>query len=670
MLELFLFETTNQLEQLEQAIIDAEQQAVYEKTTIDEVFRIMHTIKGSAAMMLLENVATIAHRIEDLFYYIREDKPVKINTSQINDLVLEVIDCIKEELDCMKQGVTTYPNNSLMNKISDVLKEIKQEDEATCLQGEQHTPHYYVSPTKTQKEQAENHFQIKVHFKDVDGMESIRAFTIAHHLKEICEEIEYTPEDLIQDEGSSLMIREQGFFISIKSFKGYEEIENFFDHVPHIKQIEITQIQEEICEKIQQQTYPLIQEREVKVPELKNQEKEKIQTIGGVGSGQGVINVSIKKLDKLMDLVGEMVTAESMVTQNPDLRGLSLENFDKSARALKKITSELRDTVMSIRMVPLGPTFSKMNRIVRDMSKKLGKQVHLEIIGEETEVDKNIIEHIGDPLMHLVRNAVDHGLEEMKEREKTNKSIQGNIILEAKNAGNEVIILIKDDGKGLDEEKIIEKAIKNGVIEENHHLTSEQVFQLILLPGFSTKEAVTEFSGRGVGMDVVAKSIEKIGGSIQVQSQKGEGTTIVLKIPLTLAIVDAMNVKVGKANYTIPITGIKESFRPKEKDIFKDPQGNEMIGIRGGYYKIVRLHKFFQIETSITHIEEGILMMLEQDGKGVCIFADELVGEQQVVVKPLPTYIRKMKKIKGIGGCTLLGDGGISLILDIQGLIG
>jgi two-component system chemotaxis sensor kinase CheA len=321
-------------------------------------------------------------------------------------------------------------------------------------------------------------------------------------------------------------------------------------------------------------------------------------------------------------------------------------------------------------MVPLGPTFFKMNRIVRDMSKKLNKEVHLDIIGEDTEVDKNIIEHIGDPLMHLVRNAVDHGIETTEERISIGKAAAGTITLEAKNAGSEVLIVIRDDGKGLNKDRILQKAMENGLLNKApEEMTDREIFNLIFLPGFSTKEAVTEYSGRGVGMDVVVNNIEAVGGAIQVESFEGKGTTITLKIPLTLAIIDGMNIRVGNSRYTIPITSIKESFRPKENEVFRDPDENEMIMIRGQCYPILRLHELYNVKSKVTNVHLGIIIMLESESKTVCIFADELIGEQQVVVKSLPKYIKDIKKIDGISGCTLLGDGSISLILNVEGFV-
>jgi len=395
------------------------------------------------------------------------------------------------------------------------------------------------------------------------------------------------------------------------------------------------------------------------------------ETKSSTSSYQGKsINVNVGKLDELMDLVGELVIAEAMVTQNPDIIGLQLEQFQKAASHLQKITKEIQDKVMEIRMVPLATTFQRMHRVVRDMSKKLGKNVQLQLLGEETEVDKNIIEHISDPLMHLVRNAVDHGLETTQERMEAGKPETGTLTLEALNVGGEVMIIVRDDGRGLNKQKILEKARANHLLHKSEgDMTDKEIFNLIFLPGFSTKENITEYSGRGVGMDVVMQNIAAVGGTIFVNSEPGKGSTFTIKIPLTLAIIDGMNVRVGDAQYTLPTTSIKESFKPLVKDLITDPHGNEMIMVRGECYPILRIHVRYHVPTNTTQLTDGILIMVEQDGRGLCIFVDELVGQQQVVVKALPPYIRGFNTVEGISGCTLLGDGDISLILDVQGLL-
>jgi two-component system chemotaxis sensor kinase CheA len=411
--------------------------------------------------------------------------------------------------------------------------------------------------------------------------------------------------------------------------------------------------------------------------EAKNTEAEAVSTAAVKSSDsvgvakQNYMSVNLSKLDMLMDIVGEIVITEATVTKNPKVLSLHLESFEKASRQLHKLTDELQDIVMSIRMIPVSATFHKMERIVRDMSNKFGKKARLEIVGEDTELDKNVIDNLSDPLMHLIRNSMDHGLEPEEERVRLGKEPIGKIGLEARNSGSDVLITIRDDGRGLNKDALIEKGIAKGLIKKpKAEVSDKEAYSLIFAPGFSTKEKVTEFSGRGVGMDVVLKNIEKIGGSISVDSTPGQGMSVQMQIPLTLAIIDGMQVSVGQSSYIIPLLSIRESFKPNPADCFADPDGREMIYIRGNCYPIVRLHRIFNIETDIKDFEKGILVTVETQSQVYCLFVDQLVGEQKTVVKPIPAYITKsFNCTKCIAGCTILGDGSISLILDNNGLL-
>lgn len=682
MLEMFLFESTQLIEQLEQNILDSDKEKCYTKAAINEIFRIMHTIKGSSSMMMFHEISGLAHTIEDLFYFIREENPQNVDCSALSDLILESIDFMKIEFEKIRnQDEADGKASSLIDNLKGFLTSLKQENnfmetKKNAKSKNTEKNQYYISQDKDNSRIYNNTFKATVYFEDGCEMENIRAYTIIHNLNDLTGEIHHVPEDIIEDEESIDIIRNEGFVIYFNSDLPYEKIFEFFKKTIFLRELELTQLDNDVELK----QFVLNQSKVIEANEFVNRFSDKKEDYnsekkpGGKEtqstSLQSIISVSVGKLDKLMDLVGEMVIAEAMVIQNPDLQGLDLDNFQKAAAQLNKITSEIQDMVMSVRMVSLSATFHKMNRIVRDMSKKLGKEVELEIIGEETEVDKNIIEHISDPLMHLVRNAIDHGIESIKEREQKGKLKSGKITLEAKNSGSDVLIIVKDDGKGLSKEQILKKARENNLFYKNEEdMSDREIFNLILLPGFSTKESVTEFSGRGVGMDVVTKNIETIGGTLTVESKIDKGTTITLKIPLTLAIIDGMNIKVGSSIYTIPTISIRESFRPKETDIIMDPDNNEMIMVRGQIYQILRIHNLYQVKTDITNFSEGIIIMVEQDDKTICIFADELIGQQQVVVKALPEYIHRLKKISGLAGCTLLGDGRISLILDIARLI-
>ncbi len=673
MLEMYIFETTQLIEQLENIMLEVEKTSSYDESYVNEIFRIMHTIKGSSSMMLFDSISNLAHSVEDLFYFIRDQKPAKIDNSDLCDLIFESVDFIKVELAKIKGGEKPDEDSSYLSlKMKEFLLVLKGENPGTgdiVRPKSESKQQYYIAPDPKGEKDKIQYFFANIRFEKGCDMENIRAYTVINNLKAHSEEVINFPEEIIEDDKAEY-IKANGFDLYIKSKSQRDEILELLSKVPFLENIDFKEIEAGEGEEIFRKPDTIVLDKEIKIPKVEGEEEKTEERTAPPGhTAQNVISVSVPKLDQLMDLVGEMVIAEAMVTQNPDLEGLELENFSKSARQLRKITNELQDIVMSIRMVPLSTTFLKMYRIVRDISKKQNKDVELQLIGEETEVDKNIIEHIGDPLMHLIRNAVDHGVEDGDTRQAKGKDRTGKIILEAKNVGSDVLILIKDDGKGLNREKLIEKGLEKGLIDKPlEEVTDKELYNLIFNPGFSTKERVTEFSGRGVGMDVVVKNLEEIGGSISVDSAEDEGTSITLKIPLTLAIIDGMNVRVGTSRYTIPIMNVKESFRPVREQLIKDPDGNEMIMLRGQSYSIYRLHELYNVETEIKDLTEGILVVVEQNQKTSCILVDELLGQQPVVVKALPNYIKNTKNIRGLGGCTLLGDGSISLILDVNGI--
>lgn len=697
MLDMYIFETSQMIEQLEHLILSGEEERDFSESAINEIFRIMHTVKGSSAMMMFHEVATLAHTMEDIFYFLREKKPQKVDYSALSDFVLDGVDFMKVELEKIKN--MDQPDGSateLVEQLKNFLLFLKKDQEENSVEineepviipetTEEKVKQFYIAQEKKEipESQYENRFCAKIFFQEDCGMENIRAYTIIHNLGELTEEFYYIPKDIIENENTMDYIKENGFTIFLKTNTSMEVVENFFQQTIYLKNMEIIQLETEeeyqaanqkVEETIFGEEEVIPKESAIVLPEIivKKQQAAApvVDKTSHGGTVQSIISVGVVKLDKLMDLVGEMVIAEAMVTQNSDLDGLELGNFQKAAQQLNKITSELQDIVMSIRMVPIGPTFQKMHRIVRDMCKQLGKEVRLEIHGEDTEVDKNIIEHISDPLMHLVRNSVDHGIETTTERATTGKDRIGTVTLEATNIGSDVQIIVRDDGKGLSKDKILKKAMEQGLLHKKpDEMTDREIFNLIFLPGFSTKEKVTEFSGRGVGMDVVAKNIEAIGGTLSVDSIPDKGTEIMIKIPLTLAIIDGMNIKVGSSCYTVPIISIQESLRPKEEELICDPDGNEMLMIRGQCYPILRLHEKFHVDTEIQNFTEGIMVILAQDGKKISVFADELLGQQQVVVKSLPEYLVRNRKIHGLAGCTLLGNGTISLILDVNGLM-
>ena len=382
------------------------------------------------------------------------------------------------------------------------------------------------------------------------------------------------------------------------------------------------------------------------------------------------IRVDLDKLDNLINLIGEMVIAENMVIHSPDLNGLELENFHKAGQHMAKIVRELQEVAMIIRMVPISGLFRRMIRLVHDLSRKSGKKVDLRLSGESTEVDKTVIEKITDPMVHLIRNSMDHGLEDPEGRENAGKPETGVINLTATHEEGEVHIIIQDDGRGMDRQKLIDKAIEKGLIEgDGSNMTDKDAFQLIFQPGFSTADQITDISGRGVGMDVVRQNLEAIKGRVNIESKLGEGSTVTLRIPLTLAIIDGMQIRVGNSYYILPILSIKESFKPSMDNITVSPDGQELVKVRDSLIPVMRLHALHNITPDNLELDKGILIVLETATRqNLCLFVDQLMGQQQTVIKGLSDYISNIGDVRGVSGCTILGNGEVCLILDVRGL--
>ncbi|MHC4453777.1 MAG: chemotaxis protein CheA [Planctomycetota bacterium] len=376
------------------------------------------------------------------------------------------------------------------------------------------------------------------------------------------------------------------------------------------------------------------------------------------------VKVDTNKLDSLFDLVGELVIANTLISG--EIKSTNNNNgSNKNLSQLNKITKDIQDQVMSMRMVSLKQTFQKMSRLSRDVSLQAGKNVKLQISGEDTELDKNVIEEIADPLVHILRNSIDHGIEPENERATKGKPKEGTVRLSAFHRGGNIVIEIEDDGKGLQKDKIRKKAIEKGLIDDQAELSDNQIYHLIFSPGFSTAEKITNISGRGVGMDVVTKNIEKLRGKVEVTSDEGKGTLFTIKLPLTLAIIDGIVVKVGDATYIIPTTSIEESIRPKQEEINTVKDKGEVINMRGNLFPLVRLHKIYNINTTKTNPWDAIVIIVESEEGRFSLLVDELLGQQQVVIKNLG---ERFKDVKGISGGAILSDGKVGLILDVGGI--
>lgn len=676
-LDMYLFEENTLLEQLDEILLKAESEQEFDKDCVDEIFRIMHTIKGSSAMMQFNSIMTISHKVEDLFYYIRENGIEKQYNERLVNLVFKFTDFIKGEISKIEQGEALEENlEDFEKEIQNFLQVISGEKSGEESSTENSSPLEEVALTETLIESdtsTEKIYGIKVFFDDDCGMENLRAFFIVNQLSEMGVEFTNKPESVENNSEAAAEIVKDGFFVFFKDKESLDAGIRVIKGALNVKNYTVIEFNDEKTPDTGSSKNNSVNENEGR--NISSQEKKAENTknseVIGKHNKQSLITVNLSKLDSLVDIVGEIVIAESMVSSNSEIKNLNLESFTKSSRQLRKLTDELQDIVMSLRMVPVSGIFQKMKRIVRDMGKELNKDVELVLIGEETEVDKTIVDGISDPIMHLVRNAMDHGMESTDERILKGKNPKGTIELSASNTGGEIHITVEDDGRGFDTEKILSKAKAKGLLQKPEgEYSSKEVYQLLMLPGFSTNETVTEYSGRGVGMDVVKSNVEKVGGTVVLDSKQDKGTAITFKIPLTLAIVSGMQVVVGDSELIIPIKNIQQSFKVHAKDIIHNTDGQEMIILRDKCYPVVRLHDFFNIHTEITNIDDGILILVEAGENKVCLFVDKIIGEQQVVVKPLPTIFNKYKiKESGVSGCSILGDGSINLILDVSSLI-
>lgn len=789
MADMYVFETTTLLEQLDQILMKTENESSFGEEEINEIFRTMHTIKGSSAMMGLDNMSKLAHAIEDMFYVIREDNPVITSMETLYDIVFNASDLMKAEIELLQEDEYTATDFSeqiakikayaavlkgeaapaaaapaapaaqaapaaapvasssapaltavkvyfeddckmenlrallVINRITDACSQLEYVPADIETNGDtaqviietgfdisfapadgktvdavvdiiRTTPNVKKcdivsrgADVAVSKAASGDTTSVRVYFEDDCKMENLRALLVVNTIKEVCDNVTYVPADIENNADTCKTIIEEGFLVNFTSEKP-QLVFQTIESTPCVKSYEViedaapkaeapkTEAPKAAAPAAQaapvQAAAPKAEAPKAAAPaQSKEQINNAIATKGG-GAKQSLISVNLNKLDTLVDLVGEIVITEAMVTSNPDLKGLRLDNFQKAARQLRKLNSELQDAVMSIRMVPISGAFNKMTRIVRDMKVKLNKDVDLIFEGEETEVDKSIIDQLNDPLMHMVRNSMDHGIEDnVEDRIAAGKSPKGKITLSAYNASGEVIIVIADDGGGINPEKVLAKAEKNGILTRPASEYSEkEILNMIMLPGFSTNEQVTEYSGRGVGMDVVRKNIEKIGGSVSVDSKYGQGTNFIIKIPLSLSIVDGMEVSVGQSIFTIPINSIKESFKAKPSQLVKDTDGKEMIMIRGECFPLIRLYDMYDLEPATDDLYEGIVILVEAEGKRACLLADELIGEQQVVVKPFSPLLNNYNvKQNGMAGCSILGDGSITIILDVGNII-
>lgn len=711
MLEVYLYENGQLLERLQEIVLEYKDEDCFDEDSINEIFRAMHTIKGSSGIMMFDEVTTVSHRLEDVFYYLREAHPDNVPHLELVDLVLQVTDFISGEMEKLENGdAADGQSGDIVAKIETFLtalkngggKEEKQIEENVHVEPQQ----FYIAPMATS---ASRFYKIYITYKADIQLVNVHAYKAVYSLKEIAEDLLHYPEDVISDDKAEKEILENGFKILLQAQCSEADIRQLIQEGYEIEKVEIVECSakeyqqgfDSIGSEIRIDLESSVEEIQAKADgpgsfiiapagDAKPAESKAIAPgdfvieSKEVGKGKKLakdkpkkqektafISVDVSKMDMLMDLIGELVIAESVVMQNQDLKvpGLKLDNFYKATSQMTKISANLQDVIMSMRMMSLTNTFQKMNRIVFDVSRKLGKDIEFEMVGDTTEVDKNVIEKISDPLMHLVRNSVDHGIEMPEERAAKGKTEKGKVTLWAKKESGKVLIGVQDNGKGLNREQIVRKAREKGLLDyakPDNAYTDKEVYQFITLPGFSTKEQITEYSGRGVGMDVVVSNIQAIGGSLEIDSTPGQGSVMILKIPLTLSIIDGIVMEVGDSSFVIETNAVKEFIGLRGQSIIKNPNGEEFVMIRGEGYPVLRLGEIYQINGYERNDTDGMLVMIESEKKVYCVIVDNLVGKQEIVVKPIPDYV---KKVKGLSGCTQLGDGTVALILDALGLI-
>ncbi|MGV6853039.1 MAG: chemotaxis protein CheA [bacterium] len=613
---------------------------------INEIFRAAHSIKGGSGSFGFSDVANFTHVLETLLDQVRDG--TRTLTEPHRDLLLKSVDCLNEMLTEQRDEGTIH-----LEPVLAVQKELE-----ALLGGESlESGSEQVSSSGEQSSSDESVWTISVKSDPVilqTGNDPARLFRELADLGalEVVADVGSIPHFGSLDPTLCYLNWE----MKLKGVVKEEQILEIFEWVEDEVELDLKQ---EVKDDSQQQKA---------TPENKQAKKPPVKAAKKAASKEtSSIRVGIDKVDQLINMVGELVITQAMLSEiGETISGEHIDRLRDGLEQLERNTREMQESVMQIRMLPIGFSFNRFPRLVHDVSTKLGKQVDLVIKGEQTELDKTVLEKIGDPLVHLVRNSLDHGIETPEIRAQKGKPEIGVLELSAFHQGGNIIIQIKDDGAGLDCDKLKNKAIEKGLITEDQKLDDQSIKELIFAAGFSTADAVSDLSGRGVGMDVVRRNIEDLGGAVELKSELGVGTTFTIRLPLTLAILDGQLVRIGSHSYIIPLISIIESL-PIEKEFVKSLSGKgELYQLRDDYLPIIRLHQVFNIAAEFTDLDQGILVIAETDGQPVAMYVDELLGQQQVVIKSLET---NYTRIEGFSGATILGNGSVGLIVDIPGAV-
>jgi len=679
----YLEEAKELLSDLEDALLELENDPGNHEL-INRVFRSMHTIKGSGAMFGFDDIAMFTHELETVFDLVRDDR-LSV-TPELLEMTLQGRDIIQEML--LSDGSPEQPWRPRATEITTALRVMAKtgpeaEPDAKAPDQDADAPAQQVDSTRV--------YRIRFKPEERIFMSGTNPLALIEELAELgtCKVVART-EAIPRLGEMDPIVCYTWWDIILATTRGEEGIHDVFIFVEddcELRIQEVEAINPEDADYVGKKLGEILLERgDVQLRDLQRPLGE-LLTQAGLVSPQGLeaalseqevvrtsrsksevkepvssIRVEASKLDKMGDLVGELVIVQARLTQLVSQRHDSA--LASLAEELERLSDELRDNTLGIRMLPIGSTFNKFLRLVRDLSKELGKEIELSTEGGETELDKNVIEKLNDPLVHLLRNSIDHGIEDPQERQAQGKQRKGRILLSAEHASGEVLIRIQDDGAGIDPARVRAKALEKGLISADASLSEEEILQLVFLPGFSTAEQVSNVSGRGVGMDVVKRGIDSLRGVIKLESTLGQGTTVVIKLPLTLAIIDGLQVEVAEDTYVIPLAAVEECVE-LDRARSKIGEEQEMINLRGDAVPFIRLRNWFSRNGKLPPIEQIVIVHVQ--GQRIGLVVDKVIGQHQTVIKSLGRIYRELE---GISGATINGDGSMALILDVQAMVG
>ncbi len=638
--EMYAVEAAEHLQSMNDALLSLEKDPKNSET-INVMFRAAHTLKGMSATMGYSSIAELTHNMENLMDRVRKNEMV-LGTAAI-DILFKVLDTLEKMVE-VPENSSQYDISPLLERIIQLLKAEHTVESPDIEQTGIKEHHEAVIPEDADKAMGCNIFNITITLHESCILKSARSAVILRNLSELGEIIETSPplKDIEDEKFDSV------FSITVSTKENLKKLEDTVKATLEISKVDIKTLGTD----------------EIPIKKRADERNYSSDTARTAIKNVQSVRVGIERLDSLMNLVGELVINKIRLMQLA--ADHKLDYLEDTLASLNRLTNDLQEEIMATRMVPIEQIFNRFPRMVRDLAKKEGKEIELILEGGDIELDRTVLDEVGDPLVHLLRNCVDHGIESPREREKLGKNPRGKIKLTARREKNYVIIEAEDDGRGMDPERLRKSAITKGLMtqEEASRLTDSDALNLSFMPGFSTAERVTDVSGRGVGMDVVRIKIEALGGSVKLESRVGEGTKIVLKLPLTVAIIRSLMIKVGKEIYAIPITNVVRDLAIK-KDMIKTIKGEEVVLTMGEVLPIIRLHALFGINSNGS--DDMIVVMVERGGSNVGIVVDQVIGQQEVIIKKLDNRI--LKGIKGFAGATILGDGNVALILDVGTLL-